>query len=328
MEQFGVLTLGSRLKRLSDHLFMQVQEIYSQCEIPISATFFPILRLLQKTGSLSVMEIADSLNLSHPAVSKQTTKMIKEGLLEKTVDEQDQRRSSLRLSNSGLSAMQRVEPVLQEMKIILERMLDFSSENFMEGLTCLESQILSGSSLADKVLDRLESIEIVPMESQHEQAFYDLNMAWLERYFPEQITEKDRVQLSNPQERIISEGGMVWVAIRKTKSVDSVVGTIAFAPTEGFGADNKRAEVFKLSVAEHAQGKGIAQRLLSAAIDFSAQQGFSVLSLETSSILKSARCLYDKNGFIEKAFPNPSLYERADVYMEKTLTLTKSRDMS
>ncbi|NVK73176.1 MAG: bifunctional helix-turn-helix transcriptional regulator/GNAT family N-acetyltransferase [Oceanospirillaceae bacterium] len=327
MEQFGVLTLGSRLKRLSDHLFIQVQEIYSQCDIPISATYFPILRLLQKTGSLSVMEIADRLRLSHPAVSKQTTKMIKETLLEKTADEQDQRRSSLRLSEFGLSAMQCVEPVLQEMKIILEKMTAFSSENFMDGFSYFESQALSGS-LADKVLDRLEPIEIVFLESHHEKAFYDLNMAWLEYYFPEQIAEKHRTVLSNPQEEIIEKGGVVWVAIRKTKSVDSVVGTIAFAPMEGGSSDHKKGEVFKLSVAEHAQGKGIAQRLLSTAIDFATQGGFSILSLETASCLKVARHLYDKNGFVEKPFPIPSLYARADVYMEKSLILKTNRDPS
>lgn len=324
MEQFGVLTLGSRLKRLSDHLFIQVQEIYSQCEIPISATYFPILRLLQKTGSLSVMEIADRLHLSHPAVSKQTTKMIKESLLEKTVDEQDQRRSSLQLSKLGLSAMQRVEPVLQEMRIILEKMTAFSSENFMDALSILESEVLSGS-LADKVLDRLGPIDIVLLEAQHEKAFCDLNMAWLERYFPDQIADKDRMILSNPQQEIIQKGGVVWVAVRKTQPVDSVVGTIAFLPLEGGSSNYKRGEVFKLSVSEHAQGKGVAQDLLSTAIDFTQQQGFSVLSLETASCLDAARHLYDKNGFVEKPFPSPSLYTRADVYMEKSLLSNEGR---
>lgn len=325
MEQFGVLTLGSRLKRLSDHLFIQVQEIYSLCDIPISATYFPILRLLQKTGSLSVMEIADRLHLSHPAVSKQTTKMIKEGVLEKTMDEHDQRRSLLRLSTFGLSAMHRVEPVLQEMKVVLEKMTTFSSENFMEALSILESEVLSGS-LADKVLDRLEPIDIVLLETQHEKAFYDLNMAWLERYFPGQIADKDRIILSRPQQEILLQGGRVWVAIRKTKALDSVIGTIAFAPLGGGSSNPKKGEVFKLSVAEYAQGKGVAQNLLSTAIDFAYQQGFSVLSLETASCLEAARHLYDKNGFVEKVFPAPSLYARADVYMEKSLVLKSNRD--
>ena len=318
MEQFGVLTLGSRLKRLSDYLFIQVQEIYSQCDIPISSTYFPILRLLQNTGSLSVVEIAERLHLSHPAVSKQTTKMIKEELLEKTLDEQDQRRSALRLSPFGLSAMQSVEPVLLEMKFVLEKMTAFSSSHFMEGLSNLESQVLNGS-LADKVLDRLEPIQIVIMEEQHKKAFCDLNMAWLERYFPDQIANKDRITLSDPETEIIEKGGTVWVAIRKKQGLDSVVGTLAFAPVANAEMDVKSAEVFKLSVAEHAQERGVAQSLLSTAIEFAVNNDFQTLVLETASSLVSARRLYERNGFVEKPFPSPSPYERADVYMEKSL---------
>lgn len=314
MEQFGVLTLGSRLKRLSDDLFSEVQSVYLQCDIPISSTYFPILRLLQTVGDLSVVEIAERLHLSHPAVSKQTSKMVKECLLEKAVDELDQRRSSLRLSEFGLQTMSRVEPILTEMKAVLEKITSFSSDHFMEGLSLLEKQVLSGS-VADKVLDRLEPIEIVLMEKQHEKAFYDLNMAWLKRYFPDQIAEKDEVLLRHPQQEIIAQGGWVWVAVRKTDGRDSVLGTIALMPH----SNQNRGEILKLSVAEHCQGKGVAQRLLSQVFECSAQNNLSVLTLETASCLTAARRLYDKNGFIEKPSPAPSLYERADVYMEKKM---------
>ena len=324
MEQFGVLTLGSRLKRLSDQLFAQVQDIYLQCDIPISSTYFPILRLLQMTGDLSVVEIAERLRLSHPAVSKQTNKMIKEGLLEKTVDEQDQRRSSLRLSEFGMNAMIRVEPVLQEMKAVLEKMTAFSCQNFMESLQVMESQVVNGD-LATKVLDRLGSIEVVLLEKKHEAAFYYLNMAWLERYFPDQIIDKDKTLLSCPQQHIIAQDGFVWVAVRRAQQ-DSVLGTIAFLPLNNFSAgEEKRGEIMKLSVADHVQGMGVAQRLLSTVIDFAEQNGVSVLSLETASCLAVARHLYDKNGFVKKPFPSPSLYERADVYMEKTINNEKGR---
>ena len=318
MEQFGVLTLGSRLKRLSDYLFAQVQEVYVQCDIPISATYFPILKLLQTAGDLSVVEIAERLHLSHPAVSKQTTKMIKASLLKKTVDEQDQRRSSLALSGFGIDAMSRVEPILQEMKFILEQQVDSSSQNFMDSLSLLEAQVFNGS-LANKVMDRLAPVEIVLMEKQHEQAFYDLNMAWLERYFPNQIEDEDRALLTDPHSNIVTMGGVVWVALSGT-SAKSVIGTIVFLPQDKLATSGTNVgSMLKLSVAEHAQRKGIAQRLLSTVIDFAKNAGFSVLTLETASCLKSARQLYDKNAFIEMASPNKSHYQRADVYMEKQL---------
>lgn len=314
MEQFGVLTLGSRLKRLSDHLFAQVQDLYSQCDIPITSTYFPVLRLLQEIGELSVVEIADSLHLSHPAVSKQTTKMLKEGLLEKSIDERDQRRSSLRLSSKGVEAMAQVEPVLKEMKVVIEKMTNFSSANFMEGLEQLEKQAFDGN-IANKILDRLTPLQIVPLEACHEKAFYDLNMMWLKQYFPNQITEYDLALLNNPQDYILRKNGFIWVAVRKANGQDSVLGTIALL----VHSDNKLGEVLKLSVADHCQGKGVAQALLSHVFESARSVGLKKLTLETASCLTVARHLYDKNGFIEMAPPKPSLYERADVYMEKQL---------
>ena len=314
MEQFGVLTLGSRLKRMSDHLFAQVQDLYSQCDIPITTTYFPVLRLLQKVGELSVVEIADSLHLSHPAVSKQTAKMLKEGLLEKNIDERDQRRSSLRLSKKGESAMVQVEPVLKEMKVVIEKMTDFSSDNFMEGLEQLEQRAFDGS-VANKILDRLSPFQIMSLEARHESAFYDLNMMWLKHYFPSRITEYDQAILSNPQDYIINKGGLVWVAVSKANGKQSVIGTVAVI----VHPDVNSGEVLKLSVADHCQGKGVAQALLTQVIEYAKSKELEKVTLETASCLTAARSLYDKNGFVEMSPPKPSLYERADVYMEKSL---------
>jgi DNA-binding MarR family transcriptional regulator/ribosomal protein S18 acetylase RimI-like enzyme len=315
MEQFGVLTLGSRLKRLSDHLFAQVQDLYVQCNIPISSTYFPILRLLQKTGELSVVEIAEHLHLSHPAVSKQTTKMLKEYLLEKKSDERDHRRSSLQLSQKGLEAMARVEPVLKEMKIIIEQMTAFSSTNFMEGLDQLERQVFNGS-LANKVLDRLAPFKIVTLDNQHKKGFHDLNFAWLTRHFPNQITESDLALLTDPGEYRVSKKAFIWVAVRSRPSEqDVVLGTIVLV----VHPDTLSGEVMKLSVVDHCQNKGIAQTLLSHVVEFAQSKGLEILTLETASCLTTARRLYERNGFVVMKAPQKSLYERADVYMEKSL---------
>jgi GNAT superfamily N-acetyltransferase len=188
----------------------------------------------------------------------------------------------------------------------------------MDSLSLLEAQVFNGS-LANKIMDRLAPVEIVLLEKQYEDAFYNLNMAWLERYFPNQIEDEDRALLTDPQSNIVTLGGVVWVALGGTQA-KSVIGTVAFLPQNELAINGANVgRVLKLSVAEHAQGKGVAQRLLSTVIDFAKSAGFSILTLETASYLKSARQLYDKNAFIEMASPNKSHYQRADVYMEKQL---------
>ncbi|KZN12370.1 bifunctional helix-turn-helix transcriptional regulator/GNAT family N-acetyltransferase [Marinomonas sp. TW1] len=314
MEQFGVLTLGSRLKRLSDYLFAQVQEIYGYCEIPISSTYFPILRLLQVEGALSVTEMADRLHLSHPAVSKQISKMLAESLLEKIQDQHDQRRTMLTLSPVGKQAMHKVEPILLEMQQVLERMLSFSSDDFMTALVTLEQQVLS-DSVAKKVLDRLSDIKLVELQSKrHQLAFCDLNMRWLQRYFPEQINQHDLALLQSPMQWMAEHNGRIWLAVCEREGEESVLGCLAFRPHSG-----NVGEILKLAVADHCQGMGIAQRLLSHCLQTAHAQGIKVLCLETASCLLAAKSLYEKNGFVVKPVPFTSLYERADLYMEKTL---------
>ncbi|BFM48131.1 bifunctional helix-turn-helix transcriptional regulator/GNAT family N-acetyltransferase [Marinomonas sp. THO17] len=319
MEQFGVLTLGSRLKRLSDYLFAQVQEIYSVTGVPFSATYFPILRLLQMQGNMPVTEIAERLRLSHPAVSKQTVKMLKEGLLDKQLDKADQRLSVLQLSEFGAYAMSKAEPVLLEMQHLLERQLSFSSENFMTALEQLEQNTFS-HEMAIQVVDRLVGTQIVKMNStKHAKAFYHLNMVWLKRYFAEQINAYDLAILERPEEWALQHNGEVFLAVTASNEMienlaeESVVGAVAIK------WHDQQAEILKLAVADHCQGKGIGQKLLEYCIERAKHKGVNKVFLETAACLKAAQHLYEKNGFVTKVAPRSSDYERADVYMEKQL---------
>ena len=143
MQQFGVLSLGSRLKRLSDHLYNEVQEIYLARSLAISSTYFPILRLLQTQSELSVVEVAEQLGLSHPAVSKQVSKMIKESLLVKHLDHHDQRRSIIALSPFCQQEMLKVEPVLQAIGAELDYYLSGLTGDFLTQLGALEDKLLT-----------------------------------------------------------------------------------------------------------------------------------------------------------------------------------------
>lgn len=307
MEEFGVLSLGSRLKRLSDYLFQEVQAIYHDQHLPVSSTYFPILRSLQSSGAMSVMELAHSLQLSHPAISKQTSKMLKEGLLLKDMDKQDQRRFVLKLSPQAVQTMARLEPILQEMQWLLEQACQQQSEHFMQAIEHLERQVHRGS-FATKVLERLEGYQLVPYDDTYQDAFYQLNMDWLQRYFSGQIEEADHRLLTRP-EQVMSAGGEVWLAV---SGRGNLLGSLVLEPPV-----NKMIKLSKLAVAAHYQQKGLGQAL----IDHSQQRanglGIKKLCLETASCLQAARQLYEKNGFVLMPKNLPSEYRRADMYMEK-----------
>ncbi|GAB3475573.1 bifunctional helix-turn-helix transcriptional regulator/GNAT family N-acetyltransferase [Marinomonas epiphytica] len=309
MQQFGVLSLGSRLKRISDTLFSEVQSLYERCELPISSTYFPILRLLQAEGAMTVVAIADHLGLSHPAVSKQTNKMIHEGLLLKEPHDTDQRKFLLRLSSSAIAAMRSAEPILQAMEQVLRRTLHFSSEHFMEALEMLEHEFLK-AGLASKVLDRLEPFDFLEYQPTYQREFEALHMGWLTKFFPEQITEFDKALLTHP-EQIYDQGGSILLAVSRDSR--RLIGSVVMLE------QGEVMNVLKLAVVTHCQGLGVGEVLLNHAVARAEKAGLKKVALESASSLKPAMALYEKRGFELKPPPQASQYERADVYMEKLL---------
>lgn len=315
MQQFGVLSLGSRLKRLSDHLYSEVQTIYQARSLAISSTYFPILRLLQNERELSVMEMAEQLGLSHPAVSKQVTKMLKEGLLEKRLDRQDQRRSIIGLTTFCQQEMAKVEPVLAAIGKELEHYLNRLTGDFLTQLGELERQLLS-QHYAARVLLRLEpdALVIESIAGQEDiDRFRALNLQWLERYFSHAIYEQDRQMLNDPLQ-YVAAGGQIKVA----RFRGQVIGCYLLKY-----CDHRDVELCKLAVDEGFARLGVGERLVRDALAEATNLGAQSLSLETHTSLESAMGLYRKLGFEEvdcAAFSVP----RADLKMSRAIKQEES----
>ena len=58
----------------------------------------------------------------------------------------------------------------------------------------------------------------------------------------------------------------------------------------------QEADLYRMAVSWNCQGLGVGRRLVAAAIDFAAEQGFSTLILRTSHIIQ-AHLFYQKTGF-------------------------------
>jgi ribosomal protein S18 acetylase RimI-like enzyme len=153
-------------------------------------------------------------------------------------------------------------------------------------------------------MNRTPTIEIIPFETHHREAFKQLNLAWLEKFF--NVEPIDEEILSHP-EKIIQSGGHIFMA----RCGEGIVGTCALQKI----GDGK-FELSKMAVNEKFQGAGIGRRLLEAAIaQCKRYPGFELI-LETNSSLKQAIHLYESAGFVHATRPDgPSHYKRADVYM-------------
>jgi putative acetyltransferase len=160
-----------------------------------------------------------------------------------------------------------------------------------------------------EVNTKTPSISIRKFQPGDEASFKTLNKEWIVRHFV--LEEKDREVLGDPVKYILNPGGEIIFATIG----DETVGCCALAP-EGPG----HYEVAKMAVTEAYQGRGIGRKILERVIAEARAKGAIHLYLETNSKL-SATYLYESIGFrhipIERR--KPSLYSRADVFMEMML---------
>ncbi len=151
----------------------------------------------------------------------------------------------------------------------------------------------------------MAAITIIPFRDDLAAAFARLNQAWIERFF--RLEPSDLKTLRDPQGSVLAGGGQIFFAL----DGDEPVGAVA-----AVHVSPGVYELAKMAVSPSHQGRGIGEMLGHAAIDYALAQRAEVMFLETNSALGPAIRLYERLGFAHAPRPTPSVYERADVYME------------
>ena len=151
------------------------------------------------------------------------------------------------------------------------------------------------------------SISIIPFEEKYSSDFYNLNVAWLEKYF--YVEPYDKKVLSDPKTYIIDKGGFIFFAIYNNE----IVGTVALIN------EKECFELSKMAVSPKYHGQKIGQQLMDYCIEFSKNQGWKNIMLYSNKILEPAITLYKKVGFKEVELEKDVYYERANIKMKLEL---------
>ena len=141
LDQLGVLTLGSRLRRITDCIYMQADEVYRQAGADFQAAWFPVIFLLADQGVMGVKELAEQSRQTHSAVSQLLTRLTARGYVEK-VGNRDGRRSDFQLSDDGDALVVKLQPVWGAFIEALDSMLDQSSHDLMGAIADFEEQLM------------------------------------------------------------------------------------------------------------------------------------------------------------------------------------------
>lgn len=314
MKTLASLSLGSRLRRLSDKLFTEVAIIYEQMGLTLNPNYFLLLNLINKMGPMGITQAAERLSVSHPAVSKLANKMIAEGYLIKDPHPTDKRASQLLLTEQSLCIIQQATPIWQTLKQHLDHLDSLQDKSFLIALEDFENS-LQQLNLAQSVLQDLQKpiqkVAIINWHNDYKNDFKRLNMNWLKSEFDGELTAIDKQSLNHPESYYLSQGGYIFFA----KQADKIIGCIALRPSL-----EDHYEISKMAVTNENQGQGVGRLLLLKALDKARELQVKTIFLETNSGLLRALTLYQHFGFTEQQHPKgSSKYQRADIYMELQL---------
>ncbi|MEO6150428.1 MAG: helix-turn-helix domain-containing protein [Mucilaginibacter sp.] len=139
-QRLGYLALGSRLRRLSEAFISEVIRAYQQQGIEFEAAWFPVFYLLADKKELSIKELSDQLEVTHPAASQLISALRKKGLVTVKTSKKDGRKQLVQLSADGLVLLDRVKPVWNAILQAMDKMTATQEDtrHLLDALSALE----------------------------------------------------------------------------------------------------------------------------------------------------------------------------------------------
>jgi len=149
IRELGHLALGTRLKRLGERLQAQTQRILDAHEVPIQAAQFPFLAAIDRSGPLTVGELAEAVGVSQPGATRALGQLADEGWVEIANATDDQRRKSVTLTRQG-------KRLVETGKREVWPVIDGAVKDACRGLagTLLEQLAALEEGLGERSLDR------------------------------------------------------------------------------------------------------------------------------------------------------------------------------
>lgn len=313
LDELAELALGSRLKRLSDRLLTDANQIYKVCGYDVQPKWFALLALLDKKQQVSIVEASDLLGLTQPAISQFVKELLAIDLIIIQPSKTDSRRKFMSLSQQGNLLVMNMQPMWRAVEAAASQICDEAGNDFFESIKSFE-KAFGQQSLLQRTVAILENQEINPevelLSYQPELAehFKTINSEWIINMF--ELEDSDRDILNSPEELVINQGGKIYFASLPDLGV---VGACALLKK-----DESSFELTKMGVLQKARGKKIGETLLNHVIEQANQMKIENLYLLTNKKCEAAIHLYLKFGFRHDAETMQrygAKYERCNVAM-------------
>jgi DNA-binding MarR family transcriptional regulator len=161
-QSLGYLVLGSRLRRLSENFLAEINRAYQNEGIDFDASWFPVFYLLSKNDSLSIKELSEQMEVSHPAASQLITNLKNKKLVTSATCSDDGRRQLVQLTDSGRELLAQILPIWDAILLAMDE-VQANEPDCLELLTSISAleNALRSVNLSDRINNKM-TLELKP----------------------------------------------------------------------------------------------------------------------------------------------------------------------
>ena len=126
------------MRRLYDIFSKDVEKIYEDHELEFETKYFTLFYLVSKRNGVSIMEIAEELSLTHPAIIHLAKELEKKGYIESIKSPDDNRKRLLKLSRKGQKSLPAFEKVWKKIEELNKQLFQLQQNNLLQSLEEME----------------------------------------------------------------------------------------------------------------------------------------------------------------------------------------------
>jgi DNA-binding MarR family transcriptional regulator len=139
ISELGPLAIGARMRRLTDMFARDVAIIYKEHSLDFEAKHFVLFYLIsERNEGVGIMEIADELSLTHPAIIHLAKELENKGYIQSVKSLTDNRKRLLKLSKKGKTALPQFKKVWDKIEKLNAQLMQRQQNNLLKAIAEME----------------------------------------------------------------------------------------------------------------------------------------------------------------------------------------------
>jgi DNA-binding MarR family transcriptional regulator/N-acetylglutamate synthase-like GNAT family acetyltransferase len=287
-----IYSLHHRLRHLSDHLVEEEMRVYHELGIDIPYRWHAILQIFDEYDqNLTISNLAEIQDKTHPDVVYTVNQMFKEGLIEEKTDKSDKRKRIIAPTQKALKLIESLKPSWKASLDATNQWVKESAPdlwlNFESLHHSLEKRSFFSRIKNERKRSDLKNVQLVPYHEVKD-AQLQLQNFWSQfknKYFDVkeldgQIQDMQRLVFKNEAETFFS----LWSG--------QIIGCISM-----LRRSFKFSEIVLLWVDESFRRRYIATKLLEKALSHAREIGTSTVFIQSHPKLVAANALFQNLAF-------------------------------